>query len=76
MTFALAFAIVQWGVVLPVQVYFVWRSWRNWKASEQDMIETQENLQRSRALIWEVTEWTNLQGLDDGAGTWTRPMLQ
>jgi hypothetical protein len=39
MTFSLAFAIVQWGIVLPVQVYFVIRSWRNWKESDKELQE-------------------------------------
>lgn len=38
----LAFAIVQWGIVLPVQVYLVWRAWRNWKASERELLEACE----------------------------------
>jgi len=60
----LAFAIVQWGIVLPVQCYVVFRSWRNWQHSLRDQLETAETLRRSREQLHDFRVWAREQGCD------------
>ena len=62
--FGLVFALVQWGVILPVQCWMLWRSVRNWKQSERDRMEAADNLFRSREQLRWFRTWAALQGCD------------
>jgi hypothetical protein len=54
---AIAFAIVQWAIVLPIQLYCLYRSWRNWKASDKELLEAFAYNAKAHRLY--------LQALDD-----------
>jgi len=60
----IGFAIVQWFVVLPVQVYFVWRSWKNWKQSDKDMLEAHMIQCTLRRALDDFRAWALEQGCD------------
>ena len=60
----LAFAIVQWGIVLPVQVYFVWRSWRNWKQSERELADAHQTQCTLRHALEDFRAWAKEEGCD------------
>jgi len=61
---SLIFPIFQWGVVLPVQGYLVYRTWRNWRQSERDRDEAYENLVKARSLVWQFRDWATLHGFE------------
>jgi len=64
MTFSHAFAIVQWGIVLPVQGYLVFRSWRNWKASDRELREASRIRETLLDMLVYFKVWAHEQGCD------------
>jgi hypothetical protein len=74
MTFSLAFAIVQWGILLPFQVYCVWRSWRNWKESDTELEDARRLRQDALDSYLEMLH--DLRSVEPGTDAEKPPTVQ